>query len=187
LFEEILAKLALALDKHSIPYMIIGGQAVLLYGEPRLTRDIDVTLGVDVDSLSKITEMAKDLSLKPLPSKVEDFVKKTMVLPTKDEATGIRVDFIFSFTPYEKQAIQRAREIPIKKAVVRFGSPEDVIIHKVFAGRARDLEDVKSILLKNTSSLNFSYIRKWLSEFDKSLPEKGLLKKFEETRKSVLE
>ncbi|GAH87084.1 unnamed protein product, partial [marine sediment metagenome] len=29
--------------------MIIGGQAVLLYGEPRLTRDIDVTLGDDID------------------------------------------------------------------------------------------------------------------------------------------
>ena len=187
MFEEILAKLALALDKHSIPYMIIGGQAVLLYGEPRLTRDIDVTLGVDVDSLPEITKMAKGLNLKPLPSNVEDFVKKTMVLPTKDETTGIRVDFIFSFTPYEKQAIQRARGIPIKKAVVKFASPEDVIIHKVFAGRARDLEDIKSILLKNPSSLNFSYIRKWLGEFDKSLSERDLLKKFEEAQKSLLE
>jgi len=25
--------------------MVIGGQAVLLYGEPRLTKDIDITLG----------------------------------------------------------------------------------------------------------------------------------------------
>jgi hypothetical protein len=41
MFEELLARLGSALDKHSIPYMIIGGQAVLLYGEPRLTRDID--------------------------------------------------------------------------------------------------------------------------------------------------
>ena len=29
--------------------MIIGGQAVLLYGEPRLTRDIDITLGVNAN------------------------------------------------------------------------------------------------------------------------------------------
>jgi hypothetical protein len=28
------------LKEASIPYMVIGGQAVLLYGEPRLTRDI---------------------------------------------------------------------------------------------------------------------------------------------------
>jgi hypothetical protein len=185
LFEELLARLALALKKNNIPYMIIGGQAVLLYGEPRLTRDIDVTLGIDVDGLPKIIKMAKGLNLKPLPPEVQDFVKKTRVLPTKDESTGIRVDFIFSFTPYERQAIQRAREVPITKALVKFASPEDVIIHKVFAGRARDLDDVRSILLKNPS-LNFPYIGKWFTEFDKSLPEMSLLKKFEETRKSVL-
>lgn len=28
--------------------MIIGGQAVMVYGEPRLTKDIDITLGVDI-------------------------------------------------------------------------------------------------------------------------------------------
>ncbi|MEA1964244.1 MAG: hypothetical protein U9O41_03845 [Candidatus Aerophobetes bacterium] len=44
MFEETLAKPGLSLEKYNIPYMIIGGQAVLLYGKPRLTRDIDVTL-----------------------------------------------------------------------------------------------------------------------------------------------
>jgi hypothetical protein len=33
--------------------MIIGGQAVLLYGEPRLTRDIDITLGVSAEHLDR--------------------------------------------------------------------------------------------------------------------------------------
>ncbi len=46
MFEELLKKIGLALDENAIPYMVIGGQAVLLYGEPRLTRDIDITLGV---------------------------------------------------------------------------------------------------------------------------------------------
>jgi hypothetical protein len=47
MFEELHAGLATKLDEHHLPYMIIGGQAVLLYGEPRLTKDIDITLGVD--------------------------------------------------------------------------------------------------------------------------------------------
>jgi len=184
LFEEILAKLARALDKNNIPYMIIGGQAVLLYGEPRLTRDIDVTLGDDIDILPKIIEVTKYLNLKPLPLDITEFVRQTMVLPTRDESSGIRVDFIFSFTPYERQAIEKTREVLLKKTPVRFAAPEDVIIHKVFAGRARDLDDVKSILLKNPS-VDLPYIRKWLSEFDTSLSEKDLLKKFEETRKAA--
>jgi len=184
LFEEILANLGLALDEHNIPYMIIGGQAVLLYGEPRLTRDIDVTLGVDVDALPKIIRITEKLNLKPLPLNIVEFVKQTMVLPTKDETTGIRVDFIFSFTPYEREAIDRAKNISIKNTIVKFASPEDVIIHKVFAGRARDLDDIGSILLKNPS-VDLSYIEKWLTEFEKSSPEKEFLRKFKEILNSI--
>jgi len=184
LFEEILAKLSLALDERSIPYMIIGGQAVLLYGEPRLTRDIDVTLGVDVDAFPKIREISRKLNLKPLPSDIVEFVKQTMILLTKDEATGIRIDFTFSSTSYESQAIERAREVSVKKAVVKFASLEDVIIHKVFAGRARDLDDVGSILIKNPL-VNLPYIEKWLAEFDESLSRTRFLKKFKKILKSI--
>ena len=44
MFQDILEKLGIILEQKKIPYMIIGGQAVLLYGDPRLTKDIDLTL-----------------------------------------------------------------------------------------------------------------------------------------------
>jgi hypothetical protein len=46
MFQKLIVATAEELEKHKIPYMIIGGHAVILYGEPRLTRDIDITLGV---------------------------------------------------------------------------------------------------------------------------------------------
>jgi hypothetical protein len=46
-FPDLLARLTRELDGRAIPFMLIGGQAVLLHGTPRLTEDIDVTLGVD--------------------------------------------------------------------------------------------------------------------------------------------
>ena len=54
---------------------------------------------------------------------------------------------------------------------------EDIIIHKVFAGRSRDLEDVKSLILKN---FNFDedYVIKWLKEFDYSTGGKKFLSSF---------
>jgi len=186
LFEELLIKIGTALDEKAIPYMIIGGQAVLLYGEPRLTRDIDVTLGVDVNALPELIEICKKLNLTPLPLDITKFVEQTMVFPVKDDSTSIRIDFIFSFTSYEKKAIKRAREISIKKTIVKFASPEDVIIHKIFAGRARDLDDVKSILLKNPS-VDLPYIETWLADFDKSLSRAELLKKFKKVLNSASE
>lgn len=184
MFEEILARIGAALVKYNIPYMIIGGQAVLLYGEPRLTRDIDITLGVDTNHLNQLLSILQNIPLKPIPEDIESFVKQTMVLPALDETTGIRVDFIFSFTPYETEAIKRAKGINILNQEVYFASVEDVIIHKIFAGRPRDLEDARTILLKNPDIDN-TYIRDWLKEFDTSIANKDFLKTFEGILKSI--
>ncbi len=150
--------------------MVIGGQAVLLYGEPRLTKDIDITLGIGVDGLATITDAVQKMGLKTLIDDPETFTRKTMVLPVVEDATGIRVDFIFSHFPYEQQAIARAREVTLGATAVRFASLEDVVIHKIIAGRGRDIDDVKAILLKNPN-YDTGYITRWLKEFDQSLQE----------------
>ena len=164
--------------------MIIGGQAVLLYGEPRLTRDIDITLGVNIDGLDRLLSAIRKLPLKPLPADIGAFVNETMVLPTIDEHTGIRVDFIFSYTPFETNAIQRAKTVTVLGQKLAFASPEDLIIHKIFAGRPRDLEDVRIILIKQPD-IDRLYIRKWLKEFDEVSDTKEFLKNFEEIIKTI--
>ncbi len=178
MFEELIARIAKELKKADLPYMIIGGQAVLLYGTPRLTKDIDITLGVDVGDMETVLPAFDAMGLKIIPEDFRTFVNQTFVLPMKDEKTGIRVDFIFSFTPYERQAVLRSRAVSLRGTDVMFAAAEDVIIHKVFAGRPRDLEDVKSILLKNPD-LDKDYVSKWLGEFEKSPEKKGLVKTFE--------
>jgi predicted nucleotidyltransferase len=178
MFKELLIKLGKYLKNKKIPYMIIGGQAVILYGEPRLTRDIDITLGWGKEGLEDILSLCKKISLKPLPENTEDFVAKMMVLPTLEEKTGIRVDFIFSYTPYEKEAIGRAKKILLDDVEVNFAAVEDVIIHKIFAHRPRDIEDIKNIMLKKPA-IDKDYIKRWLSEFDRSMPEEHLLEVFQ--------
>ncbi|NPV59859.1 MAG: hypothetical protein HPY75_09370 [Actinobacteria bacterium] len=168
MFGRLLARVARELDSAEIPYMIIGGQAVLLYGEPRLTRDIDVTLGIGVESSQAAIEVSLRAGLRPLPSEVERFIVETYVLPTIDEESGIRVDFIFSQSSYEREAIARARPVEIGGTKVMFASLEDLIVHKVVAGRPRDLEDARIVMAKNPH-YDREYILKWLREFDEAL------------------
>ena len=148
--------------------MNIGGQAVLLYGEPRLTRDIDVTLGVDTDQLENLIRVAETLNLEILPDNFTEFVTQTKALPTQEPKSGIRADFIFLNSEYEHQAFNRVNSVSINKATVNFASIEDLIIHKIFASRPRDIEDVRGILLKN-KRIDKLYIEHWLGEFDEAL------------------
>lgn len=184
MFEKILSGVARCLERHDIPYMIIGGQAVLLHGEPRLTRDIDVTLGVNTDRLDNLIAAIEELPLRPLPEDIMSFVGQTMVLPAVDEASGIRVDFIFSFMPYEAEAIRRATKVMVLDQGVSFAAPEDIVVHKIFAGRPRDIEDARSILLKNPE-IDLSYIRDWLKEFDAASDEKEFVRTFEGILKTL--
>jgi predicted nucleotidyltransferase len=168
LFEEVIAGIAKSLDKHNIPYMIIGGQAVLLYGEARVTRDIDITLGVNIDSYKTIKKICQNFPLKILVKNPEDFIKDTMVLPSLEEKTGIRVDFIFSLTSFEKEAIERANIIKISGQKVAFAAIEDLVVFKMIAGRERDLEDVRNLVRLNPD-IKKKHVEKILKIYDQEM------------------
>ena len=178
MLEELIRRIAERLDADTVPYMVIGGQAVLIYGRPRLTRDIDIVLGIDVDSFALIEKACGKLGLKMLPAKPEEFAKETSVLPAEEQKSGFRVDFVFSFSEYEKQALKRAKRINVNNYRVKFASCEDVIIYKMVAARAVDVEDVRNILLKHKDSADLEYVKGWPSEFDKIPEHKGILERF---------
>jgi len=148
--------------------MIIGGQAALIYREPRFTADIDITLGINVDSLDIMIQIINELDLKIIVKKTEEFVEETLVLPTIDEITGFRVEFIFSFSDFEKEAILRANKVKIDDCYVNYCSLEDLIVYKIIASRAKDFEDIENMLKKN-KIFNKDLIITNLMNFDKSL------------------
>lgn len=145
--------------------MLVGGQAVLLHGAPRLTEDIDVTLAVGPGELPRVQAVCAALGLEPLPDDLPQFVQQTFVLPARHPESGVRVDFIFSTTPYEHQAIARAVRVGVGGRTVPFATAEDLIIHKLFAGRPRDEEDAVGVVRRKGQELDWEYLKHWAREF----------------------
>jgi len=181
-FSGLIATVGRELARRDLPFMLIGGQAVLLHGEPRLTQDIDITLGVAPDRLSAVLEVCEASRLRPLPDAPQRFVLETFVLPTAATDTAIRVDFIFSTTPYESQAIARAVHVKVGGERIPFASAEDLILHKLFAGRPRDLEDAAGVVRRKGPQLDWSYMRSWAREFSAIPGRESLLARLEELK-----
>jgi hypothetical protein len=156
--------------------MVIGGQAVLVHGLTRLTQDIDVTLGVSIDELNRVRRVLGEIGLEPLVDP-ETFARETFVIPCQHAASALRVDMILSNSPYEREAIARAQPTRFAGVDVRVASAEDLVIHKLIAGRPRDLEDARGVLLKNPS-LDRSLVRRWLAEWA-AVIEQPLLERFD--------
>ena len=182
-FQRHIERAAQALNEANIPYMVIGGQAVLMHGEPRFTRDIDITLGVDVNELEKVLRVVKKISLISVVPNEKEFAQHNNVLLLQDEKDGVRFDLLFSFLPYERQAIRRAAIIKVGNTDVCFATAEDTIIHKMFAGRPRDIEDVKGIV-NVQQSLDEKYIEHWLGEFG-TLLNKDLVGEYKKTVQEI--
>ena len=54
---EVLTDVTHKLEKNNIPHMIVGSMAAMVYGEPRLTHDIDIVLNILPADSQKLTEL----------------------------------------------------------------------------------------------------------------------------------
>ncbi|MBC8204078.1 MAG: nucleotidyltransferase [FCB group bacterium] len=159
--EQSLFKIAIFLDDNIVPYMVIGGIANAVWGEPRATLDIDVTIWIENDKIpgfvDKVSQNFKILSRQPL-----DFIEKTNVLPLIDD--DVRIDIIFGRLPFEKEAVRRAVTRKINDHDIRFISVEDLIIQKIISEREKDYSDAQKLVSKNKKIINKKYIEKRLKK-----------------------
>ena len=84
MFEQLISRIAAELRRAEIPYTIIGGQALLLHGLPRMTKDIDVTLGIDTRQRDHVVSSVPAIGLEIIPEHFRSFVEKTFVFGSHD-------------------------------------------------------------------------------------------------------
>jgi len=149
--------------------MIIGGIAVLVWGEPRTTQDIDVTVSVPEDGLADFVDLLRS-RLTVLPANPVDFFQGTHVLPVTTP-TGVSIDIIRAGLPYEEQAIRRAVLRDLGPVRIRVCTAEDLIVHKLASTRPRDREDVVGIVARQRLLLDRSYLDPLVQSLSETLED----------------
>jgi SpoU rRNA methylase family enzyme len=183
LLEKALLDIAALLEKHKIQYMVIGGLANAIWGQPRATLDIDITVWVSDNEIQKAVSMLEG-SYALLVDNPLEFIRQTRVLPLKTRQDQ-RIDIIFGALPFELQAIERALKVEIGNAPANFCTPEDLILFKIISERPRDLEDVKGILRFRKEDLDYSYLEPRIQELADLLDRPGLVSQWETWKKNT--
>lgn len=158
---------------------------MLYHGESRFTEDIDITLGVDSDHLDMLLSVLKD-EFTVRTKNPADFVAKTNVLPIRDIQNSVKIDLIFSFIDFERKAIARAETVAIDNQRIQIVSAADLVIYKLIAGRARDIEDAKSVLERKSGEVDITFIDKHLLELGNIIGRKDIYETWEILKKEVL-
>lgn len=159
------------LEAARIPYMVMGGWAVQAWGRPRPTYDVDFTLSVSdselcvfLRTLEKRGVMVDDAFLKGFQDQLAGLSKvQVSVFEFPDP---IRVDLFLAKSAYQLAAFSRRREVDLLKRRIWVMAPEDLILHKLVAGRHKDLAAIEDILAiqKAPGQLDREYLRQWASK-----------------------
>lgn len=175
---DVLLALERTFSRVGARWYLFGAQAVVAYGVPRLTADIDVTAAISMERIGSFVEDARRQGLTPRIQEFESFAQRTRVIPLQHEPTGLPVDVVVAGPGLEEEFLDRARMIELEGIDIPVISPEDLIVTKVLAGRPKDLEDVRGILRSN-EGLDLARIRSVLGLLEEALDRRDLLPEVE--------
>jgi hypothetical protein len=143
--------------RHDWRFCIIGGMALLRWGEQRMTKDVDITLLTGFGDEERYIR-ALTAGFEPLVPNAIDFALRNRVLPVRTKA-GFKANIALGALPFEEQAVTRATDYVFAEGVsLRVCSAEDLVVMKAFAARPQDWIDVEGILIRQCGQLDFAYI-----------------------------
>lgn len=171
---ELLASLAKALSGLGAQWYVFGAQAAIIWGRPRMTADVDVTVRLEPEDPEHLVRTLEACGFTLRVSDADDLVRRTRVLPFLHEATGLPVDIVLAGPGLEELFLARAVPVTVGGAVIPVISPEDLIATKILAGRPRDLEDVRGILRERLPALDLNVIRSTLALIEEALGQSDL-------------
>lgn len=130
------------LNANNVKYLLVGGWAVGLYGNPRATRDIDFLVAVDDDNLKKLEKALYEFGAPTID--MRHFKEEGNFF--RMGRSPIQIDIITDASGIDmKECYSRRNYINVDGVDISLISKEDLIMNKKASGRLRDLADVESL------------------------------------------
>jgi hypothetical protein len=155
--------------------------AVQRWSQPRVTRDIDLTLltgfGHEASFIHALLAHYRPRNENPL-----QFALRSRVLLLYSPG-GIGIDISLGALPFEELLIQRATPFEFAPALtLRTCSAEDLMVLKLFAARAIDLRDAEGIAVRHDTALDWRYIEEQLTPLAEAKEEPDILQELARIR-----
>ncbi len=157
----------ITLEPLNRPMAVLGGIALASWKHVRATRDVDLLLNIGKNDPHRVLGLlrAAGIRIKHDPP-ITSFGKLDLVelLYEPPEAfVELQIDLLLAASAYHEQALKRriATRLPDLDVEIAVLSCEDMILHKLLAGRIIDRADAAALLRANRESLDCDYLLYW--------------------------
>jgi hypothetical protein len=176
-FDKLYEKTIDLLECVRATYLIIGGLAVGVLGEARMTQDVDILIQLNPEDIPDLLKSATDKGFRFDRKKVLETVELQgffqLILG------NFHVDFVIGSMPFEIEAFKRRRKIKLYNKTAFFPTPEDLILFKIIPGREKDMLDAKTIVTRHKDKLDTAYLKKWGQVISDDLQDVKVYKRLE--------
>jgi hypothetical protein len=134
------------LHRHGVRYLVVGGEAVIFHGHARLTGDVDVLFGREVDNAARVYAVLDEFWGGRIPGGVVQDELTTDGLILQFGVPPNRIDLInsiegVSFEEAWRGRVEAVLVSPDGEVPLPYIGLEDLIANKRAAGRPKDLDD----------------------------------------------
>jgi hypothetical protein len=160
------------LNKHNIPYFVTGSVASIVYGDPRLTHDIDLVITLKDPEVSPFL---KAFPLDEFYCPPEEVIRTEVNRSARGHfnlihhETGFKADvYLTGKEDLQLWAMRNINKIYFAGCEINIAPPEYVIIKKLEfykEGNAqKHLLDIKSITTMSPEMIDYNFLKKEISE-----------------------
>lgn len=157
------------LESENIPYMVVGSVASMVYGEPRMTHDMDLVIDVLPQSASKIEALfpIEEFYCPPIEVLKAEVVERGQ-FNLIHQGTGIKIDMMIrKNSDHGQTEFERRQKVPFwQNTEVYIATPEDIIIKKLSFYREgqseKHIKDIRGVLAE--TSVDEVYLQSWIEK-----------------------
>jgi hypothetical protein len=154
------------LERLEMPYMVVGGYAATLHGEPRLTLDVDIVVDMRREHINAFVAAFPSPDYYVSEESIRDSLARRYPFNVIESATAAKVDFVpLPRDAFTRMAFQRRQRVEYgpEGRTAAFILPEDLVVAKLIAHRNtesdRHLRDARGVLIIKWGDLNLDLIR----------------------------
>ncbi len=150
-----------ALRARRIDHVFVGGVAVLAFGEPRTTRDVDVIASYRSQDVDPLTAEFRHEGFLASAADLRDALSDRTHCSLDDTRSSYRVDLAPATTPATEHAIEDRRIVRWRGMLLPIAAPEHTVVMKLRYGSEQDVLDALGILVRQHGQLDVRRMREF--------------------------
>lgn len=152
--EEVALAFDRAMDAADVPYVIVGGIAVMAWGQPRATMNIDALVALAPDDVDRFAEAAGAESFQVDRYAIQQAFEDQSHVTVFDQESAYHVDVKLAMSAEERAEVEAAVVVPFEGGDLRIAPPEEVVAWKLKFGAPQDLQDARSVVVRQGGDLD---------------------------------